>query len=132
MEILVVAKSKEKEARDGGVRMELTRKMGLVGFNVLWLGESGAWQGRRRLPEAKNLQLGQELQVGGANEGGWVHTEREPEAKMEIPVQLGGWWFMKFLRGSIAACTLLLLAVPPTFYFLGAVETEDTECSGTV
>jgi hypothetical protein len=32
------------------------------------------------------MQLGLELQVGGANEGGWVYTDREPEAKMEIPV----------------------------------------------
>jgi hypothetical protein len=37
--------------------MELTRKMGLVGFDVLWLGESGAWQGER-LPYESNPQNG--------------------------------------------------------------------------
>lgn len=51
-----VAKSKEKEARDGGLRMELARKMGLVGFDVLWLGESalGRGEGGSRKQKACN------------------------------------------------------------------------------
>jgi hypothetical protein len=48
-----VAKSRAKEARDGGVRMELTRKMGLVGIDVSRPGDNCALQGRKRLPEEK-------------------------------------------------------------------------------
>lgn len=44
--------------------MELTGKMALVGFDVLWLGESGAG-GAKAAPGSEKLQLGQELQVGG-------------------------------------------------------------------
>ena len=48
--------SRKKEARNGGVYMELSEKMGLVGFDVLGQGESGAWRVRRRLP-AKKMRL---------------------------------------------------------------------------
>ena len=61
--------------------MEVAEEMGLIGFDILWQGESGGLPVRRRYQREESKKSS----FTGSNDGGWCIPNCAREPKMEIP-----------------------------------------------